>query len=734
MAVFLSLFAGAGLQFFTNAGVPLAGGKIYTYGAGGSTPQATYTTSAGNIAHSNPIILDAAGRVPSGGEIWLTAGASYKFVLQTSSGITIQTLDNIVGGNDFTSILSSLSASGGSNLVGFIQSGLNAVSTTVQNRLRQSVSILDFIPTSEWAAIYAGTSTYDCSAALNSALAAFTSQVTFSNFYTASKEIFFPKGQYYFASTINLKQTVILRGEGQYCDTMLQFANGIDGIIINSYDTYGRGTVSPPYASAASSIIEKMYIFQKPGASTFGRGITLRARATLRNLYVAQFAEDGIHAVATAGGSAQTQGNDNCFYFEYVVSDQNKGYGFLFDGADANAGTCINCSATNNFKGGFYDTSFLGNTFVGCHTEGNGKGTFNVVVSCTIGNNVATVIEGDINSVKAGMIFTSASFTNNLPATVVSVDAPNNQFTASIGAYQTTGRTFCYFSLFQKTGTTTSGSPIVTFSGTNSANNTSSLEASMNVTCANFTKFASISSVDSLTQLTMSENATASGSVTLTFYYPSYKSDDSNARTVFLGCYAEGGQGATYAGGVSNIFGGIHASGVIVAGNTASGIRGATVDASLAFYSNNVVSAGNPYMRLGTNPSNRFLDFYHDSDASFGQGFAISDELSCWTYSTALNTLLAMTLETSAASYNASYMQGGRGAFQANQLFMQGVFLGPYNNGGRYVTYGAAAPTTGTHAQGEIVFNNAPISGGYVGWVCTTGGTPGTWKTFGVIS
>jgi hypothetical protein len=43
-------------------------------------------------------------------------------------------------------------------------------------------------------------------------------------------------------------------------------------------------------------------------------------------------------------------------------------------------------------------------------------------------------------------------------------------------------------------------------------------------------------------------------------------------------------------------------------------------------------------------------------------------------------------------------------------------------------------PTTGAHAQGEVVFNSAPTAGGTVGWVCVTAGTPGTWKTFGAIA
>lgn len=92
--VFLSLFGGVGAQFFDNNGVILSGGKIYTYAAGTTTPQATYTSASGATPHANPIILDSAGRVP-GGEIWLLAGIGYKFVLETATGVLIGTYDNI---------------------------------------------------------------------------------------------------------------------------------------------------------------------------------------------------------------------------------------------------------------------------------------------------------------------------------------------------------------------------------------------------------------------------------------------------------------------------------------------------------------------------------------------------------------------------------------------------------------------------------------------------------------
>lgn len=48
--------------------------------------------------------------------------------------------------------------------------------------------------------------------------------------------------------------------------------------------------------------------------------------------------------------------------------------------------------------------------------------------------------------------------------------------------------------------------------------------------------------------------------------------------------------------------------------------------------------------------------------------------------------------------------------------------------------YGSAAPTTGTWRAGDIVYSTAPAAGGSIGWVCTTAGMPGTWKSFGSIA
>jgi hypothetical protein len=43
-------------------------------------------------------------------------------------------------------------------------------------------------------------------------------------------------------------------------------------------------------------------------------------------------------------------------------------------------------------------------------------------------------------------------------------------------------------------------------------------------------------------------------------------------------------------------------------------------------------------------------------------------------------------------------------------------------------------PTEGTFKQGDIVWHSDPKPTGYIGWVCIKDGTPGEWKTFGLIS
>lgn len=292
MAVTLSQFAGVGVQLFDNNGVPLAGGKIYTYQAGTTTPLATYTTNLGNVARTNPIILDAAGRVPGGGEIWVTSGVGYKFLLATSTDVPIATYDNVpssaspvvandadniqyeqgytvtaggfvtgktyqivtVGTTDFTLIGAT------SNTVGLYFTATGAgtgdgtaqLSQTVATKLRQYVSVKDFgavgngstnDTTAVQAAINSGLDIYF--PAGNYAVGGLTQSTNFQRFYA--------QGQ---ANLVKNANGVLFTSSGDYVEfNGLQFiGTGYSGNNINSTGSNPRFINCSSYGTPGRAI------------------------------------------------------------------------------------------------------------------------------------------------------------------------------------------------------------------------------------------------------------------------------------------------------------------------------------------------------------------------------------------------------------------------------------------------------------------------------------------------
>lgn len=78
-------------RFYDNNNFPLSGGQLYTYIAGTTTPQATYTDSTGVTPNANPVIMNARGEA----NVWLAPGQAYKFVLKDASFNTIWTVDQV---------------------------------------------------------------------------------------------------------------------------------------------------------------------------------------------------------------------------------------------------------------------------------------------------------------------------------------------------------------------------------------------------------------------------------------------------------------------------------------------------------------------------------------------------------------------------------------------------------------------------------------------------------------
>ena len=86
---------------FTSNGEFLVGGLLWFYEAGSSTLATAYTTNSGNVAWSNPIVLDSRGE--TGGTIWLDPALSYRIVLESkpfygqTHGVVITEHDDITG-------------------------------------------------------------------------------------------------------------------------------------------------------------------------------------------------------------------------------------------------------------------------------------------------------------------------------------------------------------------------------------------------------------------------------------------------------------------------------------------------------------------------------------------------------------------------------------------------------------------------------------------------------------
>lgn len=58
---------------------------------------------------------------------------------------------------------------------------------------------------------------------------------------------------------------------------------------------------------------------------------------------------------------------------------------------------------------------------------------------------------------------------------------------------------------------------------------------------------------------------------------------------------------------------------------------------------------------------------------------------------------------------------------------------GPIKFDGKKFATGNDAPQDGLWKTGDIVWNNIPEAGGWIGWICVREGTPGLWKPFGNI-
>lgn len=470
----------------------------------------------------------------------------------------------------------------------FTQSGTGAGVRTFLAKARDFVSILDFIPVAQHAAIKDRSTTYDCYGDIVNAI---NSQTQGSGTYISGPRIYFPPGLYICNTKIELKRAVTLVGEHSglpfATNSTLRFPAGVTGIVVNHNNTLNGGVEGVPTTSAAGTIIEGLQI--EGGGGATAHGIWLRARALIRNCLITGFSGNGIRVYATTGGGGSIEGNANNFHLDGGRIQSCGSHGIYVEGADANAGLIQTIDLSANSGWGVYDHSFLGNTYIACHTATN-----------------------------------------------------------TLGAY---------------------------------------------------------------------------------------KSDNINARNLFLNCYSEGDQPTSSFVAPAFAIGGLHGAGItgsyIIVDGTgpwASQITARSTDGNFqatlgpSFGGTNCIfeisgvgasttnfspwrlkaAMGKAYYDWGNVAGSDVFVFYDRNSVTVAHGFA--RDLTNWSTDTT---------------------QAGA---------PPGLPLGYMDKGMRARITSNAAPTTGPWLRGDIVYNELPSAGGFIGWVCTTAGSPGTWKTFGVIS
>lgn len=209
-----------------------------------------------------------------------------------------------------------------------------------------------------------------------------------------------PAGRYFLGSTtLDLTFGTGLIGEpgGQSAGsggTILRWTSGTTGIRTQAINTTGAEGANPGWSDYSAGRVDIRDLSLDGGfnaatmAETEAHGIHLRVTATLSNVSIRNFAGDGVYARAAAGGGPGTEGNVNVAYFERV-SVENCRNGFYLDSADANACSFVSCNGSVNRRWGFWDSSFLGNTYIGCHSAANGfDGAIgSIATGCTFNGN-----------------------------------------------------------------------------------------------------------------------------------------------------------------------------------------------------------------------------------------------------------------------------------------------------------------------------------------------------------
>lgn len=683
MAVNLSALAGAGQQFFTDSGVILSGGKLYSYAAGTTTPQTTYTSASGSTAHTNPIILNSAGRVATG-EIWLTAGSNYKFALYTSTDVLITTWDNITGINGTGIATNAVN-------VTYDPAGMGAVATTVQAKLRESVSVKDFGAT--------GNGSTNDTAAIQAAL-------------NASTIVYFPQGTY-LTGALTLSQNQKIYGFGATLSysgttgTLLQCYNSSDSLQTSNYSEVNGFILLGSQTLTSGSV---------------GLDAGLSARLILRDVRCENF-DVGFKIVNAQFGSAYSIKAYACNVGLYIKPSISGGgsnsWSFYDYQGIANLKAAVltnNTTVYPNHSIYFRNPSLLGNV-------GVSFASFNCV-NITMDGGAPESNNASLSSYTFdGLTIPACSmYVNNTQLNITNFYCAEALVTPFLKAEN---NSFVYLYGFSGYGATQGN--IFTAdstSGVVSNNNISTVSQYENFIGTPLVPIASSSGngfqcMDNAFQsISVTNEATNPLTTSLSDFNGASSSSVWNSTRGLVGQLVFNASAGNQDTNRVRFFGLTNNAGMAVMGlsvmssvNTSIkfGLYGAPVQATQRLFN---LLAGVWY---------RLYHVIEDASIPAGSYYVLYP-----------STAEGATIQVSQAQI-LSYPTKTAAAAQG----ITNVLSGAYNPKIGAVHFGrkdSAIPTTGTWVVGDVVYNSAPASAGFIGWVCTVAGTPGTWRTFGLIS
>ena len=586
-----------------------------------------------------------------------------------------------------SAVAAAYAAGSTADAVSFIQSGAGAVATTVQAKLREAVvSITDF------GVVYNDPTKGAVNlAALQAAVDHFSA--AFDGYYGTAGTIRIPfGGDIYVSAPWVIDRAARIEWEASpdgnnTLGARLVFPAGSDGIIIDSR-VHGGGTD----ASGCTLVNPSLYGSSPNG--TAGNGIKAYTRCHIINPAIDSFGGDGINIDATAA----VNGNANNWKIEWGRSQSNGGHGLAVGAAnnsDVNAANCIGLDCSSNGKSGIADFSFLGNTYLGCHVASNGK------------KSQVTYLSGRYYCMSDTLGASTTPGSNEAVWTTI-----------SHGRVSYGGNRYACISAAATASTTTPGTNPAIWS----------LIGAGGVSAPEFPLWVS----GSVYHVDGASSTFPAWSNANTYYIGSaYRSTGLNARNLFVGCYSESGQPPSVTAQLTMVIGGLHAAdfdatsagwhildgymnatrwreGGVLASNASARVIALADTGSLMSLRDPAESSGNFPIRL-KGATGRFF----------------------WDWANSTNSLFEFTnsLATVANGFprEVATRMGGAAGIAMRQGYFRGGAM-------KFVGTGTAAPASGTYVQGDIVYNETPASAGFIGWVCTVAGTPGTWKTFGLIS